>query len=65
MHAADPVGAAATQCPFHRSGGGTFFEGVMRAALRRFSRATLEVEPAGGAVCDQPLPIEPSDDPRR
>ncbi len=44
---------------------GTFYEGLMQAALRQFfSRATLEIEPAGGAVSpDQPLTIEPSPDP--
>src|SRR3977135_543434 len=44
---------------------GTFYEGLMQAALRRFfSRASLEIEPAGAAASpDQPLTIEPSPDP--
>ena len=45
---------------------GTFYEGVMQAALRQFfSRATLEIEPAGTTPpsLDQPLTIEPSSDP--
>src|SRR5712691_6137639 len=44
---------------------GTFYEGLMQAALRRFfSRASLEIEPAGSAASpDQPLTIEPSPDP--
>ena len=45
---------------------GTFYEGVMQAALRQFfSRATLEIEPAAtpSSSLEQPLTIEPSPDP--
>ena len=58
--------ARANPCRFHPPLAiGTFYEGVMQAALRQFfSRATLEIEPAGAASSpDQPLTIEPSSDP--
>ncbi len=43
---------------------GTFYEGVLQAALRQlFRRATLEIEPSPSAPADRPLTIESITDP--